>query len=714
MSRELRTQEWLAPARRRAVLDTLLVWGLLALVLAVAGWAMAGPLAAAIALAAGGSALGWQAVRTARRFDRDWLVRRLDARDATFEDSAALVFAEADLGPLQRLQAERIAARIDALDPAALAEDWSRRRIAVVWALGLAAVAGTLVWQARAEAPPPLAPVTAVTAAAPGEPRLTGQRIRIVPPAYTGLAPRYATGLDVRAPAGSRIEWTFAFAPQPSSAALQLVGGQRLPLAQGGDGWTGALRLDVPALYRVTAEGMRAAQPAHRLEPVADEPPQVRVVEPASGLVMIKPGQRNWRVVFEASDDYAVDRLARLTLTTAIGEGENVTFTERSRTVTGTGDPKRRRFVIDLPLADFGLQPGSDLVAQLTVADTRAPGPQMVRGPGVILRYPIPEPPQAEGLDLMAKQVMPAYFRSQRQVIIDTEALIRQRRSLSADEFLVRSDTIGVDQRLLRLRYGQFVGMEAEETPRPPMPTADKDAADQGEHYDGDGHDHGHDHHPGDGHDHGPETESPVFGDLGNITAEYGHVHDESEAATLLDPDTRTLLKAALDAMWEAELNLRSGRPEAALPFENRALDYIKQVQQATRIYLPKIGSRQPPIDQARRMTGKREGIVGGGASLTPFAIEDAVPATAWRALSQAGAIDLDGLEGWVRANSGRIRDPLAVLAAIDAVRGAPASRGLREKLRGQLWTVLTRPPAAVRRRPDGGALGRRYLEALR
>jgi hypothetical protein len=302
----------------------------------------------------------------------------------------------------------------------------------------------------------------------------------------------------------------------------------------------------------------------------------------------------------------------------------------------------------------------------------------------------------------MAKQQMPAYFRSQRQVIIDTEALIKQRRNLSADEFMLRSDTIGVDQRLLRLRYGQFVGMEAEETPKPPLPTSDKDTPPEPEHYDGDGH------------DHGSAPESPVFGSLGDVTAEYGHTHDESEAATLLDPGTRALLKAALDAMWEAELNLRSGRPEAALPFENIALENIKKVQQATRIYLPRIGSQQPPIDLARRLTGKREGIVGKGAQLVPFAIADAVPATAWRALAQPGAIDLAGLESWVRSNSTRLSDPLAVLAAIDALRSKPGSQALREALRGHLWSVLTRPPTQVRRRHDGGDIGRRYTRGLR
>lgn len=702
MSREVRFHDWVRPARRRAALDRVLVGAPPVIVLAALAWAMGGVLLALGVFIAAAAVLAWSAARLMARLDRGWLVRRLNAREASLEDSAALLFAESQLAPLERLQAERIAARIETIDPASLADGWSQRRIALAWGLGALALGGIALWQAQASAPPPLAPAAQTTAAAPGEPRLTGQRVRIVPPAYTGLPARYADSLDIRAPLGSRIEWTLAFTPQPDAAALQLVGGQRIPLALGDEGWSGSLRLDVPSLYRVTAAGLRAAQPSHRLEPIADEPPQVRVVEPASGLVTMQPGQRSWRIVFEASDDYAVDRLARLTLTTAIGEGENVRFSERSQTVTGTGDPRRRRFVIDLPLASFGLQPGSDLVAQLTIADTRTPGPQVVRGPGVILRYPAPRPAEAEGLDMMAKQQMPAYFRSQRQVIIDTEALIKQRRNLSADDFMVRSDTIGVDQRLLRLRYGQFVGMEAEETPRPPMPTADKDAPAEPEHYDGDGH------------DHGAAPENPVFGDLGNITAEYGHVHDESEAATLLDPDTRALLKAALDAMWEAEVNLRTGKPEAALPFENKALDYIKQVQQATRIYLPRIGSQQPPIDTARRLTGKREGIVGGGAQLTPFVIEDAVPATAWRALAQPGAIDLDGLGGWVRANMARIGEPLTVLAAIDALRNDPASRALRDKLRAQLWTVLTRPPAQVRRRSDGGTTGQRYMQGLR
>jgi hypothetical protein len=60
------------------------------------------------------------------------------------------------------------------------------------------------------------------------------------------------------------------------------------------------------------------------------------------------------------------------------------------------------------------------------------------------------------------------------------------------------------------------------------------------------------------------------------------------------------------------------------------------------------------------------------------------------------------------------MRDPLAVLAAIDGLRSAPAARTARDRLRSVLWTVLTRPPAQVRRRHDGGATGRRYTKGLR
>ena len=66
---------------------------------------------------------------------------------------------------------------------------------------------------------------------------------------------------------------------------------------------------------------------------------------------------------------------------------------------------------------------------------------------------------EATGVEGMVKRTLPAYFRSQRQIIIDAEALLKQRNALDADTFVKRADAIGVDQRILRLRYGQFLGV---------------------------------------------------------------------------------------------------------------------------------------------------------------------------------------------------------------------------------------------------------------
>src|SRR5690606_1991140 len=148
---------------------------------------------------------------------------------------------------------------------------------------------------------------------------------------------------------------------------------------------------------------------------------------------------------------------------------------------------------------------------------------------------------------------------------------------------------------ILRLRYGQFLGEEAEGAPRPP-PTHDADATQAGDHEAGTAH------HDDDGHDHANEsgargTGAPMMGREQDVLAEYGHTHDHAEAATLLDPDTRATLKQALDQMWQSELHLRQGRPDQALPFAYKALGFIKEVQQATRIYLARVGPELPPID---------------------------------------------------------------------------------------------------------------------
>jgi hypothetical protein len=170
--------------------------------------------------------------------------------------------------------------------------------------------------------------------------------------------------------------------------------------------------------------------------------------------------------------------------------------------------------------------------------------------------------------------------------------------------------------------------------------------------------------------------------------------------------------------MWQAELHLRQGRPDLALPFERKALDYIKQVQQAGRIYLARVGSELPPIDQSRRLSGDRKGLAPRNDSLVSTPPASPLLESLWRALEvpagpAAPALDLDSVERWLRANEKRVPDALGVIAAIDSVRNEPDCGSCRRLLRNRLWPLLRRPPVqpAPRIQPDRS--GKAYLDAL-
>ncbi|WP_367344681.1 hypothetical protein [Stenotrophomonas bentonitica] len=653
----------------------------------------------------------------ARRLDRQWLVRRLDAHPVA-QDSADLLFADtATLNPLQQLQRDRISRTLHGAMPD-LRTPWPRRWLVASWLFGVLVTVLAVGWPAPG-APLPVLPGTAAPEASVAlPPRLQSARLQIRAPAYTGQAARTQTALDAKVVQGSALDWSLRFTAQPSTAALQLHDGTRIALRRDGEAWVAQWRASRPTLYRIVTEPALSAPRLYRLDVVPDRPPSVRVIAPDRTLVLATPGQRQWILQFEASDDFGVAANAELALTLAQGSGENITFREQRIALTGTGPATQRRFARTLDLAALGAGPGNDVIAQLHVRDNHTPTPQTAQSTSLILRLPSEEQVLGADLEGMVKKTLPAYFRSQRQIIIDAEALIKQRGNLSAEEFVKRSDAIGVDQRILRLRYGQFLGEESEGAPKAPptsdsLPTSDAPAAD---------HDDDHAHAPAtaqdshDDHDHGASKAdaAPVFGAATDVLSEYGHTHDHAEAATLLDPETRAILKAALDQMWSSEGELRQGRPERALPFANKALEFIKKVQQAERIYLARVGPELPPIDEGRRMGGDRADLGSRTLAISPVAAPDPAIVAVWQQLADTGnAPDLDVLSQWLGRNERRLADPLSLAAAIEELRIQPDCNACRSTLRAQLWRALLRPLPQVERRATPDPMAQRYLDAL-
>jgi hypothetical protein len=338
-------------------------------------------------------------------------------------------------------------------------------------------------------------------------------------------------------------------------------------------------------------------------------------------------------------DDYMITR-ATLHMTLARGSGENIRFTDREMPIPASSDPKQRNWSKNWSLAELGMEPGDELYFFVRAVDN-AGRPHTVQSPTYTLRLPAPPEQAEEESAAMPMLVKPQSLRSQRQIIIDTEQLVADMRStkMSAETARERSQKIANDQGALRRRYGQFLGEESSLF--------------------SDGDDEHDDHGPGEGGE-----------DKQDILHQYGHAHDEAENATLYDEDTKKVLRRALAAMWDAEKALRAITPKVALPPEHKALEAIKELQQAERIYLHKTAFVPPPIKEEKRMTGDMDGTAsyrraqGGADKRVPEDVSLLV-----QALSGDGplpALWTRAAHDWVRA---RLQDDDQRLSAQTAIQ---------------------------------------------
>ncbi|MGM0580507.1 MAG: hypothetical protein ACQETL_07500 [Bacteroidota bacterium] len=316
---------------------------------------------------------------------------------------------------------------------------------------------------------------------------------------------------------------------------------------------------------------------------------------------------KNFNLELTLEDDYGIVS-TDIIMTLSRGEGEAVKFREMKQSIRGISQKlQRQQKSISLPLDTFSLEPGDELYFYFSAKDNKKPKANTGKTDVFFLSIADTvesEPVEYEGFALTNEA---EYFKSQRQIIIDTEKLLEDQNQITQEEFEQRSNSIGADQKLLRLRYGVFLGEEFETT------------GGLGE-VDHTGHDHGaigaiegeDDEH--EGHDHEEqESESnfsnPIYNETPELEA-YVHAHDESELSTFLDANVKAKLKEALTNMWEAELFLRTYKPKEALPFEYEALKLIKEVKRASRIYVERMGFEPPPIDEEKkRLTGDLDKI---------------------------------------------------------------------------------------------------------
>ncbi|MCY7357677.1 MAG: hypothetical protein LH609_09430 [Rudanella sp.] len=486
----------------------------------------------------------------------------------------------------------------------------------------------------------------------PKPPRFTSATVRVQPSGYSGLPVRQTNNLNVAALNGSQLVWQIRFSDNRNlRVRLTNNRGEELAFRAGNAGFSYADKLLNSGLYSVRAywknpgngqDSLFYQSAFYRLEAQPDLAPKIEPVAKELYRFHSLKDSKQLTVSARISDDFKVQQ-AFIIATLARGSGENVKFREvRMPLSPNNFTDARLSKTLDLKALDFA--PGDELYYYWGAIDNRQPEPNFTKSDTYFVVYKDTSKVDDSQLATMAVNIMPEYFRSQRQIIIDTEKLIAKRGKVLKETFNSFSNEIGFDQKVLRLKYGQYLGEEFENQIGGHSPLADNDA------HLLDGYMHKHDADPdkvsgsetprtfafkmaekaqqagaqtpdgstptggdasnGDGHHHGGGKPGEGQDPLAALMEQYVHSHDNAETNTFYEQSTRSLLKMALEQMWQSELHLRLYEPEKALPFEKQALEYLKTAQQKSRAYAKKTGLDPPPIkEKETRLTGERKNV---------------------------------------------------------------------------------------------------------
>ncbi len=424
-------------------------------------------------------------------------------------------------------------------------------------------------------------------------------------PAYTGIQAAYATSLNTKVPEGSKLTWTLTFSQACNKVGIVISGRDSLRASSIENGkYTIQYALAQAAFYQVYWEykGASFQSDFYKLESIVDEAPQITVNNLTQFTELTHTDNLTISLDALIRDDYGL-KDANIIATVSKGSGESVKFREetmrfaRPTTIKG----KQVNATTSFNLLKLGLEPGDELYFYIQAEDRKTPQSNRNRTETYIVSLRdtanyITSADEGLGVDLM-----PEYFRSQRQIIIDSEKLLKNKKSLSKEEFNFTSNALGYDQKVLRLRYSEFMGEEFVSGIGPEASHEEE----HGEENDvvkefGHLHDSENEHNlVEEKHDHENEIKDPDKKE--NPIEEFAHLHDDTEEATFYIQSVKAKLRAALTMMWDAELHLRLFDPQKSLPYQYKILNLLKEIANDSRIYVHRSGFDPPPIKEDKR-----------------------------------------------------------------------------------------------------------------
>ncbi|QXV66544.1 hypothetical protein INP83_05520 [Mucilaginibacter sp. 21P] len=405
-------------------------------------------------------------------------------------------------------------------------------------------------------------------------PQVKGVHITITPPAYISRTPFTWDKFNITINENASLRWDVKTNVSVKALSLIFNDVQELKLQPSADGkeWVGSKQLSKPGFYQVKVDGKLSD--LYRIIVLKDAPPVIHIKTPKTYTYIDAGEVQRVNISATVDDDHGIIN-AQLVATVAKGRGEGVKFTEYKIPFAEEFRGQKTKYdlakLIDLP--SLKMEPGDELYFYLQAQDTYH---QQSRSD--VFKVSIQDTAELLSMTGMVagSSLKPEFFRSERQIIIDAEQLLKDKDSISAEKFNIRSNNLAIDQKLLRLRYGKFLGEEAE------------DEIGKGNN----------------------DLDNPEdFSNAKKILKEYTDDHDNADDAGLFEPTIKAQLKATLTEMWKAELQLRLYKPAAALPFAYKALRLLKDLQQKSRAYVAKTAYNPPPLKMEKRLSGELDKV---------------------------------------------------------------------------------------------------------
>lgn len=443
-------------------------------------------------------------------------------------------------------------------------------------------------------------------------PSITQQKLTVKYPAYTRLSSKTTSNMNIKALEGSQIYWSIQFDKAVDSVFME-KSSESYPLKLNGEKYVQSSKLTESGFYNFKfkdSDGASYLSDLYAIEVVKDEVPEIEIQQLKQFSTFEISDSKKLKFRTLISDDYGISD-AYIIATVTKGEGESVKFREERLVFEGDLNSGSKKVNLNktIDLDALKMAAGDELYFYIEAIDVKHPKSNRTRSETffAVIRDTVSNRFAVEGT--MGADLMPDYFRSQRQLIIDTEKLIADKNKLSKKEFNSTSNELGYDQKSLRLKYGEFMGDEADSGIQVTQEVEAAQSEEQGENdplaeYT-------HDHDSDNEHnlvEHEHEEES-VDEEKEDPLDAYLHNHDDPEESTLFTQSLKSKLRQAMTEMWDAELHLRLYTPENSLPYQYRALKLIQEIKNSARIYVHRIGFDPPPIKEDKRLTGEIDDV---------------------------------------------------------------------------------------------------------